>query len=75
MKRFRIFLISCVFLLVAVSASFAQEAGSSLVNWGNLATNIQTDVTSAITSITPLLGLILGAFVAWRMFRKFVGRT
>lgn len=54
-------------------AALAQQASSQLVDWGSLATNIQTDVTAAITSIIPLLGLILGALVAWRLFRRFTG--
>lgn len=70
-KKFFAGLIGVMFVVLS-SAAFAQTTSTSLVNWGDLSTAVQTDVTSAITSIVPLLGLILGAFVAWRMFKRFV---
>lgn len=60
-------------MIVAVSSvAFAQTTSTSLINWGDLSSAVQTDVTSAISSIVPLLGLVVGALVAWRMFKRFV---
>lgn len=46
---------------------------TSLVDFSTLATAVQTDVTSAITAMLPFLGLLCGAVVGWRIFRKFTG--
>lgn len=72
MKKKLFACLSIATIVCLSSAAFAQSTSTSLINWGDLSTAVQTDVTSAISSIVPLLGLVIGALVAWRMFKRFV---
>lgn len=68
------------FVKIAAPASIVVSAAvpafadvTSLVDFSTLATAVQTDVTAAITAMLPFLGLLCGAVVGWRIFRKFTG--
>lgn len=56
--------------LVVSSSAFAE---GGLIDFSTLTTAIQTDVTASITAILPFLGLLLGAFLGWKVFRKLTG--
>lgn len=43
-----------------------------LINYGDLVTAIQTEVTSALGAVIPLVGIMLGAIVGYKFIRRFV---
>lgn len=58
----------------------AGAAGLGLVGAANAAgfateavTALTTEASSALTAAVPLGALIVGAFLSWRIIRKFVG--
>ena len=57
----------------AVGSSAARADSTSLIDFSSLTTAIQTDVTSALTSCLPFIGLLLGAFLGYKMFKRFTG--
>lgn len=57
----------------SIAAPAFAEGSTTLIDFSSLATAVQTDVTGAITAMLPFLGLLCGAVVGWRIFRKFTG--
>lgn len=69
-NKLMIFSGSALSLGVFASSAFAE---GGLIDFSTLTTAIQTDVTASITAILPFLGLLLGAFLGWKVFRKLTG--
>ena len=70
-RRFSVPVSAAVVSLASAGVAFAD--GEPLINFEDLTTTVQTDVTTAITAMLPFLGLLCGAIVGWRIFRKFTG--
>lgn len=43
------------------------------MDFGTLATTVQTQVTGTLSAVAPVVGMILAAVVGYKLFRKFVG--
>lgn len=71
-RRFSVPVVSGASVFLASGSAFA-EGNTSLIDFSSLASAVQTDVTAALTAILPFLGLLCGAVIGWRIFRKFTG--
>jgi hypothetical protein len=47
---------------------------SNLVNWADVATDLQGTLSSALTSIVPVAVAVFGVLIGWRLLRRFIGR-
>jgi hypothetical protein len=47
---------------------------SSLVDFTQVASQIQSTLTSAVSAIVPVAVSLLGVFIGWRVVRRLIGR-
>jgi hypothetical protein len=47
---------------------------NSIVDFAEVASQIQSILTSAVTAIVPVAVSLLGVFLGWRIVRRLIGR-
>jgi len=47
---------------------------TGLVDFSQVASQIQSILTSAVTAIIPVAVSLLGVFLGWRIVRRLIGR-
>ncbi len=70
MKKIYTFLLGIVGMLGFGIANAATAA--TAISYTTISTSLATEVTNAITGALPVAGLVLSAFIGYRIYKHFV---